>query len=522
MGNVHSVNGRSNSYAAEVKEPSEAMKEAAEASKKAAEKAAEAAKQAAEKAAEAAKKTDSIEISEKAEKLSESEKTETTSVSQNNNDDKVEGANKQATATEKATTNQPQNMREVVKEKKAEIKQVKRDLREIGVEKKEIKQIERNAKKESYASIKDDLKQLSKDYKSRVIDKKELKNAIYGIAAKQLDGVLSGMKDAYNQKMAFVNNNDGSTQSPRESIFTKKAAAQTTSTHAEKPGLVEEAATKNKEKNEEAKAVAKKEDKTAMEAEPAINAEPKITEKATPPGLAAKEEVPPGLAAKEEVPPGQAVQAEKSEAAAGNTVSRLEKALKEVLKAIANTEELPPGLEKKEELPGNSQNATDKIADMFNDIGKMVAELDEEGEGADEKSGLGEFVSSLKNMFSDVDSSQGNDFLKNLHKVADEHGADAANKVGKATIQAETLSGLLKGGQASSNSGINRVGDSGEGSGNFTATNFMADMSSKGVSDGLDSYREAKEAREDRAVNEANEAGKEKQANAEAQLSVVA
>ncbi|MBC8548911.1 MAG: hypothetical protein H8D23_04610, partial [Candidatus Brocadiales bacterium] len=62
----------------------------------------------------------------------------------------------------------------------------------------------------------------------------------------------------------------------------------------------------------------------------------------------------------------------------------------------------------------------------------------------------------------------------------------------------------------------------GEGSGNFTATNFMADMSSKGVSDGLDSYREAKEAREESNVKEATEAGKAKQANAEARFSAVA
>ena len=119
-------------------------------------------------------------------------------------------------------------------------------------------------------------------------------------------------------------------------------------------------------------------------------------------------------------------------------------------------------------------------------------------------------------MFSNADGSTGNDFLKNLHKVADKHGASAANEVGKATIQAETLSGLLKGGQANSNSGINRVGDGGEGSGNFTATNFMADMSSKGVSNGLDSYKNAKEAREEATENQA------KQTGAVAELSEVA
>jgi len=110
-------------------------------------------------------------------------------------------------------------------------------------------------------------------------------------------------------------------------------------------------------------------------------------------------------------------------------------------------------------------------------------------------------------MFGGGNGVEGNSFLKNLSKGADEHGASAADQVGKATIQAETLSGLLKGGQASSNSGINRVGDGGEGSGNFTATNFMADMSSKGVSNGLDNYKDAKEAREEATENQAKKTG---------------
>ena len=500
MGNVNSVNGRSSSYAASVKEPSEAMKEAAEASRKAAEKAAEEAKQ----AAEAAKKTDSIEISEKAEKLSNSEKTETTSV-EHNDDDKVEETDKQVTATEKAATNQPQDIREVVKAKKAEVKEVKQDLKDIGVSKNEIRQISKTARREAYASIKDDIKQVSRDYKSHNIDRSELKDAMYGIASKQLDGIISSMKDAYNQKMGFINNKNESTQAPRESLFSKKIDTQKASTHADKPNYVEEAADKNKEKNEEAKAAAKKEDKTAMEAKPAINSEPKIKEKAAPPGLANKEELPPGLEAK----------AENTEEVETETVSKLEKVLKAILNEITKTEELPPGLEKKEELPGNSQNAADKIADMFNDIDKMVADLDEEVEAADEKSGFGDFVSGLKDMFGGGNGVNGNSFLKDLHKVADEHGASSANKVGKTTIQAETLSGLLKGGNENSAFGIKQVGDNGEGSGNFSAVNFMSEISNR-AEDGLDSYKNAKEAREAAAENQ------EKQTGVDAQLSEVA
>jgi len=199
-----------------------------------------------------------------------------------------------------------------------------------------------------------------------------------------------------------------------------------------------------------------------------------------------------------------------------DALSKLEKELKELLNdVIEQAEKLPPGLAKKDEMPGNADKAFEEIVGMLNDIDKMVNGLGKEDD-AEESKGFGDFVSSLKSMFSDVDGSTGNDFLKNLHKVADKHGASAANQVGKATIQAETLSGLLKGGHADSSSGIHRVGDGGEGSGNFTATNFMADMSSKGVSNGLDSYRNAKEAREEATENQA------KQTGAVAELSEVA
>ncbi|MBT7274359.1 MAG: hypothetical protein HN887_05030 [Campylobacteraceae bacterium] len=82
-------------------------------------------------------------------------------------------------------------------------------------------------------------------------------------------------------------------------------------------------------------------------------------------------------------------------------------------------------------------------------------------------------------------------------------------------IKAETLSSLFKGGSTNSSFGINRVGDNGEGSGNYSAVNFMSDMSGN-VSDGLDSHKDAKEAREAATENGV------KQANAEAELSALA
>ena len=219
--------------------------------------------------------------------------------------------------------------------------------------------------------------------------------------------------------------------------------------------------------------------------------------------------VPPGLAKKEELPPGLEKKEDDVE------LTKLEKELKKMLDDIIKAaEKLPPGLEKKDEMPGNADKAFEEVVGMFNDLDKMVNDLAQEVEGA-EKSSLGDFVSGLKEMFGSGNGVEGNSFLKNLHKVADEHGASAANEVGKATIKAETLSGLLKGGSTNSAFGIKSVGDNGEGSGNFTAVNFMADMSNNS-SEGLDSYRDAKEAREAAAENQAQQAG------AEAHLSEVA
>ncbi len=222
--------------------------------------------------------------------------------------------------------------------------------------------------------------------------------------------------------------------------------------------------------------------------------------------------VPPGLAKKEEevLPPGL----EKKE----NNVelTKLEKELKKMLDDIIKAaEKLPPGLEKKDEVPGNADKAFEEVVGMFNDLDKMVNDLAEEVEDTEKSSSLGDFVSGLKEMFGSGNGVEGNSFLKNLHKVADEHGASAANAVGEATIKAETLSGLLKGGSTNSAFGINNVGDNGDGSGNFTAVNFMSDMSNN-ASEGLDSYKDAKEAREAAAENQAQQAG------AEAKLSEVA
>ena len=340
--------------------------------------------------------------------------------------------------------------------------------------------------------------------------------------------------------------------------------------------IVDKATAANKEKSEGAKAAAKTDEKTAMEAKPAISQDAKITEKKgniakdvgdhlhttteksvensalktgktdpgekgpgaggpgkakdgdddkkvaegpkpTPPGLEKKEEgaIPPGLAKNEgpeAVPPGQA----KKDDDAAADISKMEKELKKLLDdIIKKAEKLPPGLAKKDEVPGNADKVFEEIIGMFNEMDKMVNGLDKDVDGAENDKGFGDFVSGLKNMFNSGNGTEGNSFLKNLNKVSDEHGASAAHKVGMETIKAETLSGLLKGGSTNSAFGVNSVGDNGDGSGNYSAVNFMSDMSNNS-SEGLDSYKDAKEAREESGLEQA------RQNKAEAQLSEVA
>ena len=357
-----------------------------------------------------------------------------------------------------------------------------------------------------------------------------------------------------------------STPTPLEKSMAKK----------DEPSLAEKAMAANKEKSEGAKAAAKTDEKTAMEAKPAISQDAKITEKKgniakdvgdhlhttteksvensalktgktnpgekgpgaggpgnakdgkddkkvaegpkpTPPGLEKKEEgaIPPGLAKNEgpeAVPPGQA----KKDDDAAADISKMEKELKKLLEdIIKKAEKLPPGLAKKDEVPGNADKVFEEIIGMFNEMDKMVNGLDKEVDGAEEDKGFGDFVSGLKGMFNSGNGVEGNSFLKNLNKVSDEHGASAAHKVGMETIKAETLSGLLKGGSTNSAFGVNSVGDNGDGSGNYSAVNFMSDMSNNS-SEGLDSYKDAKEAREESGIEQA------RQAKTEAQLSEVA
>ncbi len=224
------------------------------------------------------------------------------------------------------------------------------------------------------------------------------------------------------------------------------------------------------------------------------------------------------MAKKEEVLLGQVAKDEKAEnnTNAGNNGSiKLAKELKNMLKDLFKEEKDALKFAKKEKCPGNADKVLGETVGMFREMDKMVNGLEKNLDEDGENKAFGNFVAGLKSIFSEIGSKESSSFLKNLNKIAKENGASDAHKVGMEQIKADTLSGLLKGGNTNSTSGINRIGDNGDGSGNFSAAKFMSEVSSI-VGSGLDSYKDAKEAREVAGENRI------KQANAGTKLSSLA
>ena len=547
----------------------QALKEIAEASKQALE-----AKQTNEKKTAAdgkAEKNDKVEISDKATKLSKNRRANMAEKAGRSGREgrdgrdgragkshsakhghKVEKASKKASASGKVNNRDHKlgakrggrNDASILKAKTEKLSMAFKGLSKMGVSAKDVSKVIKAANRNMNEKLGKELKQAYSDYKDKKISADEFKSKLYGTAIKKVQGIASALRGAYSDRMGSAGNNNVSTQArqsifesakkedapvtlkPQKSIFDKTDSVKSSPTPLEKaqakkdePTLAEKAIAANKEKSEEAKAAAEKEEKTKMAAKPAIEAEPKITEKTV---VKAKDDedddddddkkkvatanekaVPPGLEKKEEgtLPPGL----EKKD----DALDKLEKELRKMLKDIVKqTEKVAQGLEKKDEFPGKAEKAFEEIVGMFNDIDRMVNGLDKDEDGADENEDIGKFADGLKGMLDDMGSAKSNSFLRNLNKDSDGNGASDAHKEGMEQIHAEKLSSLFKGGNTGSAYGINRVGDSGEGSGNFSAVDFMSDMSNN-VGEGLDSFKDAKEAREAATANEAKQAGVE-------------
>jgi len=259
---------------------------------------------------------------DKAEKASRADKAEKTHGTKR--DRKVEGISKHVSATEKVNNrdNKAGNRRydaSTLKEKTDKLSKAFKGLSKMGVSSKDVSKVIKSANRNMNEKLGSDLKQAYTDYKDKKISGEEFKSKLYEAAVKKVQGIASALSNNFMQKPSSgINNNgstapsfankadnNGSTQAPRQSIFTKKDDAKAAPTPQksifdksdsgkpsptsseksiadrgnDKPSLVEEAAARNKEKSEEAKAAAKTDEKTAMAAKPSVNTKPEITEK---------------------------------------------------------------------------------------------------------------------------------------------------------------------------------------------------------------------------------------------------
>ena len=75
---------------------------------------------------------------------------------------------------------------------------------------------------------------------------------------------------------------------------------------------------------------------------------------------------------------------------------------------------------------GNANKVLSEIVGMFNKMDKMINGLDKKLDDEGENKGFEDFVHGLKNMFSEIGSTESSSFLGNLNKIAQENEAKQA------------------------------------------------------------------------------------------------
>ncbi|MGR3175345.1 MAG: hypothetical protein ACUZ8N_12210, partial [Candidatus Scalindua sp.] len=139
-----------------------------------------------------------------------------------------------------------------------------------------------------------------------------------------------------------------------------------------------------------------------------------------------------------------------------------------------------------------------QMVNFFNNIDKMINGLADKAEGKDGDKGdsLLDFASRLSDMFTGINKAFGKQSREEIlgHRL----GMTAANK--------ETIGQLFDNGHGSG--AINRIGDAGEGTGNFNAVSFMSSISN-GINDALESYKDIQRAEKEAKEEAANEESKE-------------
>ena len=484
-----------------------------------------------------ASKTDSVQISDKSAALASEDKTDKTS---------------KATEAKVAETKKPQNIRSEIRTKQRELRQVLKDLKGAGVSRKEISRTLRTANREANKGIAGDLKQAYKDYRGKKIDRNEFRGQLYAATAKKLDGIVSGMKNLYDQKTASASNNKEATSAVKETASVEKrddkaaekaeknddkkvatAAKPETAEKAEKPEKVEKAAKEadkevaKAEKNEKPEKAekAEKDDDDDDDKKVATAAKPEKAEKAEKDddddddkkvATAAKPETA-EKAEKDDDDDEKITKYEKN--------NKLHKADKfaEIMEELFGADKAGKGESK------DADKMFGGIVSMFHEIDKMINAFDKEIEAEEkveaEEEGFSAFVNQMSKMFEDTNTGIGNGFSKNMKSNKQQDDASGTEGSGMANFRKETLEHLYKSGNTENGFGVNRVGDSGEGSGNFTATRFMSSMANN-TNDALESYKEVKDATEEhedkKDAKEVNETNKAKQVTAEARFSTLA
>ena len=495
-----------------------------------------------------ASKTDAVQISEKSAALvsaakadntynvTEAQKTVTPAPQ---SEAEGEETSKRVAAGEKAKTDEPHDIRDVIRSKQRELKQVVSDLEKIGVNEKEVSRVVKTANRKANASIADDLKQAYKAFRARDIDEKGFRDRLYGAVAKKLDGIVSGLKNVYDQKLATSSNNTEITPAARGMASVEKTDDQIKQVKDTDEEKVDEKATStqivkaNQENDEKVTTAKVKEDDQGAKAvdnpgqtvanNGSGNVNVNANANGTGNGIRNENANTNGKGNNRNAsqnPQGQVAKGKGGLAAA----SKQKKATKvqKVPPGLAKKEILPPGLALQDVLPGNADKVFGGVVSIFNEIDKMVNGLAKKVEDggvddmvAGENNSLGGFVKSLNQMFAGVDSAMGNLFMKNLKNVAQTNSATDTYKLDMVQLNKNTLDHLFNGGNTGHGFGINRIGDSGEGSGNFNALRFMSSLSNS-INDAFENYNELKETTEEK------EAKEEKQAVTEGELNTLA
>jgi hypothetical protein len=364
----------------------------------------------------------------------------------------------------------------------------------------EVSKIVKTANRKANKVVGKEIKQAYNDYRSHQINKQSFYNKLYGAAVKKLDGLVSALRNAYDQKVAS-SQSQSVTVKPIETMDPPEPVIIADDTDEIKITDANTAAKANAQKSAEAAKESANETKS-NEASGA-NKETRVTDadeaakaNAEKSAEVAKERANETSEKEVKTENGNIVKAEKE----------VEKAEKEEGKEVSNSGKgkglgIGNGILGSGPKPingnGNEGNAFGQLVNFFNNIDKMINGFADKAEGKDGDKGdsLLNFASRLSDMFSGINKAFGRHENDNV-----------GHRLGMAQVKKETVGQLFNSGHGSGS--INRIGDAGEGSGNFNAVSFMSSLSNS-INDGLDAYKDIQKAEKESKEEAKEESTKE-------------